>query len=223
MSHKALIEAIEQGEGGEALRLLEADPSLCRDADEPSALLLSLYRAQFHIAETIADRRKGLTVFEAAAIGDERALADHLAATGAPNAVAADGFTPLHLASFFGREGAVRLLLDAGADSNVVAQGPGMCPLHSAAASRSLPIVEMLLAAGADPDARQPGGYTALHSAARHGDADMAAALLEAGADPSLAGEEGTTAAEFARGEGHRALADKLAALNPASSARPRS
>ena len=141
-----------------------------------------------------------LDAFECAALGEEARLAEHLSSDeNAVTAVAADGFTALHLASFFGRPGAVRLLLERGADANALAgNGSGLRPLHSAVAARSEELVDLLLAAGADPDARQAGGFTALHAAAKHGDLGIAERLIAAGADAALRTEEGQTALDLA-------------------------
>jgi ankyrin repeat protein len=111
----------------------------------------------------------------------------------------ADGFTPLHLSSFFSQAAAVEELLSNGADPNAVAtNGSKLAVINSAAASRNAELVKMLLREGANPDAQQNGGFTALHAAAQHNNAEMAKALLDAGADASLRTDDGKTAAEMA-------------------------
>lgn len=206
MSHPELIDAIGAGRNQEALELLERDADLCTVQDTPSALMLALYRAQFHVAEAIADRRQALTLFEAAAMGNVAQLA------GDVTALSEDGFTPLHLACFFGREQAVRHLLAAGADPDAVARNPmRVRPLHSAAANRSVAICRLLLDAGADPDAQQERGFTALHAAAMHGLEPMVELLLAHGASPAIAADDGKTAAAFATEGGYPDLARRLA------------
>jgi ankyrin repeat protein len=110
-----------------------------------------------------------------------------------------DGFTPLHYAAFFGQEDAARILLERGAEVEVVARNESIrvTPLHSAAAGSHAAIVKLLLQAGADPNAAQDGGFTPLHSAAGNDDRESAEALLEAGADPSVANDEGKTPAQL--------------------------
>lgn len=173
--------------------------------------MLSLYQRQLRVADAIANRRRQLTLFEAAAIGDTAAMRGHLAVAGVVDAVADDGFTALHLACFFDRDEVARLLLDSGADPNVTAvNGSDLRPLHSAVAARATGLVAVLLAAGADPNPRQKGGYTPLHAAALHGDQALVDLLLTAGAAPGIVDDEGKSAPDHARGAGHTLLAHKL-------------
>ena len=166
--------------------------------------MLCLYHPQPELAAMVRDRRTEIDVYEAAALGDVDRLAE--ITTTSPNlasATAADGFTSLHLACYFGREASVSLLLDVGAEPNAIAtNGSELQPLHSAAAARSLEIVRCLLDAGADPNARQKGGYTALMAAAMHGDEAMIRVLLDSGAEPESTSDDGQTAGEMARAKG---------------------
>ncbi len=128
-----------------------------------------------------------LDVFDAAAVGRTHGLEALLdGEPGLATAWSADGFTALHLAAFFGQEDAAKILLERGAEPNVVARNATIVvtPLHSAAAGAHSAIVKLLLAAGADPNARQPGGFTALDAAQQNGDDESAEALLAAGATP---------------------------------------
>ena len=119
----------------------------------------------------------------------------------------ADGFTPLHYAAFFGQEEAAKILLERGAEVEVVARNESIrvTPLHSAAAGSHAGIVKLLLEAGADPNASQDGGFTPLHSAAQNDDRESVEALLAAGADPARPADDGRTPAELA-GESVRDL-----------------
>jgi ankyrin repeat protein len=111
----------------------------------------------------------------------------------------ADGFTPLHLASFFSQPAAVEELLKNGADPNAVAtNGSKLAVINSAAASNNAELVKMLLREGANPDSQQAGGFTALHAAAQHNNAEMVQALLDSGADASLPADDGKIAADMA-------------------------
>ena len=90
-----------------------------------------------------------------------------------------DGFTPLHLAAYFGREAMAGMLLEHGAEPGAVSRNAmALEPLHSAAVSRSLAIVKRLLERRAEVNARQHGGWTPLHAAAFNGDVPMAECLL---------------------------------------------
>ena len=126
-------------------------------------------------------------VFEAVAAGDERALRELL--DGDANAARSwsrDGFTPLHLAAFFGRPDSVRLLIERGADVRAVARNPlRVEPLNSAAASpvddKRVEIARLLLDAGADPNAELEEGFRPLDAALQNGDEELAALLRERG------------------------------------------
>ena len=76
------------------------------------------------------------------------------------SAVSSDGWTPLHLAAFFGKGDAARLLLNKGA--SVTARSTNQMantPLHAAAAGKHAEIVKLLLDHGANANARQHGGW----------------------------------------------------------------
>jgi ankyrin repeat protein len=215
MSYRALLESIKSGDARTAAETLADDELLCTEIGEPSALLLALYQGFVELAKTIALRRSVLTVFEAAAMGDipalERSLLEH---PDAPHVFAADGFTALHLACFFGHTHAAGLLLQAHANPNARAGNATLiCPLHSAAASGSVTICQMLLHAGAAPNATQQGGFTALHAAAFQGNARLADLLLARGADAGLVAADGRSAHVLARDNGFLSLADRLGRL----------
>jgi ankyrin repeat protein len=178
-----------------------------------SDLLNAVYRGDDAARDAILATRGPDSVFEAAAVGDAAALDRLLDAD--PPLVAAhadDGFTPLHLAAFFGHADAVRLLLGRGAPVDAVATNPSSVrPLHSAVAGRDAECVRLLVEAGADVNAVQHGGFTPLHAVAQHGDAASADLLLAAGADVSPRTADGRSAADFAREAGHAVLAERLA------------
>ena len=69
------------------------------------------------------------------------------------------GTTPLHVAALRGDRNAVRLLLDAGADSNAVGEG-GCTPLHEALKHPHLQVARMLVAAGGQLDAKNRDGVS---------------------------------------------------------------
>jgi uncharacterized protein len=182
---------------------LERDPDLAgtRNADGLSPVLYALYNGKSELVEPLLDANPPLDVFDAAAVGRTRGLEELL--DGEPGLVTSwskDGFTPLHLAAFFGEEEAVKILLERGADVNVVSRNPNIVvtPLHSAAAGSHPGIVKLLLEAGADVNAAQDRGFTPLHSAANNDDRESAEALLAAGADPRLTTDDGKTAADIA-------------------------
>ena len=215
MSVPELFAAIRAGDGDRVRELVEARPELAaaRDDEGRSVVLEALCHVQGDLVDVLLDTNPSLDVFDAAAVGRTRGLEELVAAE--PELVgsfARDGFTPLHLAAFFGQDDAARLLLEHGADANVVARNESLrvTPLHSAAAGGHAAIVRRLLEAGADADARQPGGFTPLHSAAQNGDRESAEALLERGAEPAAVTDEGKTPAELAAAAGHDDLVTLL-------------
>ena len=190
-----MLAAAQRGDVPAVERLLEENPALAhtRGPDGVSAILQARYHGHAWAAERLADAAGDLDVFEAAALG----RADRLEAIlqSSPDAVsaeAADGYTPLHLAAFFGQLEAAGVLLGRGAPAGAAAaNGSGVRPLHSAAAGGHAAIVALLLERGADPDARQHGGFVPLHAAAGRGDDVTARLLLERGADRSLRADDG--------------------------------
>ena len=198
-----LFDAIAAGDEDGVRELVSARPELAGRRNEAglSPVLHALYSGQAGLVETLLDVNPPLDVFDAAAVGRTRGLEELLAAEPElARAWSPDGFTALHYAAFFGQEGSARLLLERGAEVDVVARNENIhvTPLHSAASGGHPSIVKLLLEHGADPNAAQDGGFTPLHSAAQNDDTESVEALLAAGADPSLANDEGRAPAELA-------------------------
>ena len=180
---------------------------------EPASEILSaMYQNKRDEAKQLAGSAGALTVWEAAALGDEvrlRAVLDEDPALA--NAFAPDGHTPLGLAAFFGPASTTRLLLERGAKVAVAATNEmKVQPLHAAVAARNRDAVALLLDHGADPNARQQIGYTPLMGAASAGSPEMVDMLLAHGATRDLSNDQGKTAADIAREHGHTALAERL-------------
>jgi uncharacterized protein len=194
--------AIHDNDRARVEQLLATDPTLARAHNEngASALMQARYEGRHELVDLLRSRAGELDVFEAATLGDVPCLRALLAndATLA-KAFSGDGFTALHLATFFSQPEAAHELLRAGADPNAVATNSmKVAVINSAAASGRADLVKMVLRAGADPNARQMMGYTALHAAAAHDNVEMARALLDSGADPALKNDEGQTPADKA-------------------------
>jgi ankyrin repeat protein len=123
-------------------------------------------------------------VFDAAALGRTGRLREFVARDGSlVGAFSSDGFTPLHLAAFFGGPEAVATLLARGADPDADAENPFQVrPIHSAVAVGDRASAQALLEAGADPNVAQQGGFTPLDAAIHNQDAEMEALLRRFGA-----------------------------------------
>ncbi len=149
----------------------------------PSELLLLLYRGDRPGAQTLARDLPALDIFEAAALGALEALIER--AEEDPGLVAAysdDGWTPLHLAAFFGNNACLKDLLRRHAPIDARAHnGSEVTPLHSACAGNHTLAAITLIAAGADVNAEQHGGYRPLDSALQNGNSEIAEALRLAG------------------------------------------
>src|SRR5262245_45137564 len=127
-------------------------------------------------------RAANVTLLEAAESGD-RATALRLLAQGAnPNALTADGATPIMYAAANDDLELVRALIKAGANVNLKNRF-GTSALTEAAIIGSAPVIDALLKAGADPNTKNPEGETALMAVARSGKLEPAKRLLDAGAD----------------------------------------
>jgi ankyrin repeat protein len=194
-------------------KLLDRNPSFAGARQSGvSPLLTAVYYRQPAIARALIDRGTPLDIFEASAVGDAERLRAVLA--GEPslaNEFAADGFTPLGLAAFFGNPEAARILLASGANPNLAARNATkVTPLHSAIAGKNVETARDLLVHGADVHARQEGGFTPLHGAAVDGDEDAIRLLLAHGADRAARNDAGKTAADLARERGKSSAADLL-------------
>ena len=191
-----VIKIIIEGNISDLQALVDSDESLARvrDANGISALMTAAYHGKSEIVRYLRPLVPEPDIHEAAMLGDTAALRRYLDDNSAIRSRSPDGFTPLHLASFFNQPGIVKLLLDHGADTNAVADNQSRVrALHSAAACGSIDISRMLLEHGADVNAFQQGGWTALHAAARHGNLDLVELLLGFGADPDQAADDGQT------------------------------
>ncbi|HEX3299529.1 MAG TPA: ankyrin repeat domain-containing protein [Actinomycetota bacterium] len=205
---------IDEGDVAAVRVLLAEQPWLAAERDDEgvSPLLRARYRMDKGMVEAVRTHVERLNVFEAAAFGDLDRLTELLAEDPElVDAMSGDGFTPLHLAAFFGQTDAVRLLLARGAtvDRNGTGWMTGT-PLHAAASGSHAGVVRMLLDAGADPNNRQRHGYTPLHSAAANGDLESIDLLLETGADPAATNDDGETALVLAEREDDLVIVERL-------------
>jgi ankyrin repeat protein len=219
-----LFNAIEQGEDGTVVEILEKDPGAARarNTEGLSPLVVAAYWGRRSLVPLLARAVGTLDFWEAAIVGATDAAAAMVRS--APELVTArspDGFTALHLAVFFGQLETARMLIAAGADvTSRTSNAFDNQPLHAAVAGGDwgarLACVRLLLGAGAPPDETQPGGSTPLMSAAQNGDDAVVDLLLASGADPRRQDDAGRTAPAHAAEAGHQALAARLREHPPA-------
>ncbi|MDE3155170.1 MAG: ankyrin repeat domain-containing protein [Acidobacteriota bacterium] len=209
-----LFAAIRAGDLTAVERLVDADPSLlnARGPQGERATLVAAYHRQPAIVRLLLHRGPELDLFEAAAVGDTAVLERQLA--GDPAGVgrfSGDGWTPLHLASFFGHAKAVELLLAHGADTAAVSTNPtANTPLHAALAGGYTLVAGLLIGAGADVDATSAGGWRPLHLAVNGGHLDAVKVLVAQAADVNAANDAGQTPLALATQKNQKAIVEFL-------------
>jgi uncharacterized protein len=213
-SSEAVIEAVKS-EDIETLRsLLAKEPSLAaRGVDGTSPVLTAVYCGKAGALEALLEAAPRLDIFEASASGDLARVRELL--EGDPmhiHAVSDDGWTPLHLAAFFGHAPVVDLLLEHGPDLAAVSKnGMSVTPLQSALANQHEAVAEALMDHGADVNGGADRNWSPLHYAAHYDLPDTARRLLERGADPASVNNDGKTPLELAR---ERGSAETMRLLN---------
>jgi uncharacterized protein len=209
----AFIDAIKAGEFERVKAMVSAEPTLidARSRTGESAILTAVYHRQKEIVNLLVARGAPLDLFEAAAAGEIERVERLLAGAGHPasiDAYSADGWTPLHLAAFFGHTKIAEALLARGAD--VVARsrnGNGNTPLHAALAGNHKFVAGLLLGSGADVNAADAAGWRPLHLAAANNNLDAIKTLIAQGADVGAANGEGKTPLSLAQEKNHREAA----------------
>ncbi len=189
--------AIAGGDLERVKAMLTADPSLvdARDDRGQSAVLTAVYHRQRDIANLIVGRGASLDLFDAAAAGEieraERLVAESPASI---NAFSADGWTPLHLAAFFGRGKVAELLIEHGADVGARSRNANAnLPLHAALAGNQSFTAGLLIGGGADVNAADAQGWRPLHIATASNNLDAMHTLIAQGADLAAANGAGAT------------------------------
>ena len=192
-----LIDAAKKGDILEIRRILSQDADAIGRANGSgeTPLMAALYRGHSDAVAFLLDAGAPLDLFSAAAVGRIEALNRELDGGGlSVGDYSYDGWTPLHLAAFFGRHNAAERLLDAGADAKAVSRNSMKnTALHAALAGRHTDVALLLIARGSDVNATDAGGHTPLHLAADNGLVDAIRALLANGADPHAVDAEQQT------------------------------
>src|SRR5262245_31737500 len=120
-----IFDAIRAGNAGRVREILASDPQQAgvRNERGHSAVLIAQYHKKKDLVELLLAAGPELDLFDASSVGrldrvKELAQKDPSAIRG----YSSDGFTPIHLASYFGYPGVVEFLITRGADVNAVAR-----------------------------------------------------------------------------------------------------
>jgi penicillin amidase len=198
-----IFKTITEGDLAQVRKAVESEPKLAdeRNEDGISTVLWALYAGKKDVAAYLRDSLgRELDPWEAAALGELEPVKKLVAEKpGEIDKMSTDGFTPLLLASFFGRKEVAQFLLDAGADPTISSgNGLHVAPIHAATAEDSDDIVDLLLQRKVPLNVTTGEGFTALHNAVQNGNLPVIRKLLELGADPAQPMYEGKTALDFA-------------------------
>lgn len=222
MDLTAFHDSVKKGDLDAVKKALTENASLLGAKNESgqSALLLARYYRQSEMSTYLLSLGPELDLYESCAVGDLAAMNRILnLEPGLLEAHSPDGWTPLHLAAFFGQPATAIALLDRGAAVDARSTNRMVnTPLHAAAAGGQEALVELLLTHGADVNARQQGGWTALHAAAQSGNRQMAEILLSHAADTEARAENNQTPLDLALLGGHADVAAVLEKFGPAAS-----
>ena len=207
----AFIDAIKAGEYERVKAMVSAEPTLidARGRTGESAILTAVYHRQKEIVNLLVARGAALTLFEACAAGEveraERSMANDGSAI---NAFSVDGWTPLHLAAYFGHTKIAEMLISRGASVNACSRNStGNTPLHAALAGNHKLVAGLLLGHGADVNAADAAGWRPLHLAAANNNIDAVNTLIAQGADVNAPNGEAQTALSLAQEKNHREAA----------------
>lgn len=211
---RPLMLAIQNRDLVAARAALERDASQATEAlpGGISPLLFALYNGARDIADLLREFRP-TDVFEAVALNDGRRTAELIVGDATLlETYSPDGWTPLHLAAFFGSREAVFVLLGLSAPLDAVSKNPmSNTPMHAAiagAAGESL--APLLIGFGSNVNHVGGNGVTALHLAASRGFEALCQLLLRRGADRLAKTDEDKSASDIARERSHLATAAML-------------
>jgi ankyrin repeat protein len=167
-----IFRAAREGNEGEVIRLLDADPTLLEREDDDGDRLLAVaaWHGQLGVTRLLIERGANI------------------------HATGQWGSTALHYAATGGYEEVAAFLLDEGAHGNTRNQY-GVTPLMVGSVNGHLGVVKMLYQhmQGQGLHDTSDIGWTALHSAAYYGHEEMVRFMLFAGADPTITDNEGRT------------------------------
>lgn len=213
----ALLDAIRSHRESDVRAILTGDPALLHSVGPggESLVMYACYTGGAALAPLLRGARP-YTACEAAALGDMTALRDALNRDADEiSRRSSDGWTPLHLAGFFGQDECAAYLIDNGAPLNALSTNAiRNTPLHaSLAGATNLTLVRRLIMAGADVTSRGETGIQPIHLAASRGDQALCELLISRGAFPMSRMDDDTTPADLAHSRGFEELAEWLEQL----------
>jgi ankyrin repeat protein len=214
---KAFHEQVKRGDLDGVRTALADEPDLINRRNDAgqNAFLLAKYYRQGAVAEFLLSLNPTLDIFDASVAGIRELVENELAKN--PSLLEShnpDGWTPLHLAAFFGHPDLAAALLNRGTPVDIRSTNAmENTPLHAAVAGNQVATVRLLLEQDAHVDARQQGGWTALHGAAQAGAREMVELLITAGADAGARADNNQTPLDLALLKGHQEVASLLESL----------
>ena len=178
--------AICEGDHAAVEAIVEKRPDLARARTDEGLpwTLAAVYRGHPGVADLLLRHGAELDPFSAAALGrtDQLMVLLDRGVAGLGD-LSPDGWTPLHLAAFFGHRETAAMLIDRGADTAARSNNEiANTPLHAAIAGGRAAVVELLVERGADVNA-VANGLTPLDIAAGREDQEMVTYLIAHGAE----------------------------------------
>ncbi len=157
-----ILHAARRGDTEQVRALLLRNPRLRegRDVMGNTALIIAVNSGHSEVAALLREGGAAVRFHDAAAIGDVERVKALLAET--PELLdtfSDEGFTAVGLAGHFGQLSTLRLLLERGADVDVVSRHAiGVTALHAALFGRQVEAAKLLIEGGAKLDAKRGGG-----------------------------------------------------------------
>ncbi len=214
---KTFHELVKGGDLDAVRATIAEDPALL-DATNDSgqnAFLLAKYYGQQQTADYLLSLNPKLDLFTSCVAGlDSAALNEIDRDASLLESHSSDGWTPLHLAAFFGHPNLAKELLDRGASVHALSNNAMRnTPLHAAVAGGKIAVARVLLDRGANVNARQHGGWTALQGAAQSGNRELVELLIANGAEVHARADNNQSALDLALLKGHQEIAAMLEEL----------
>ncbi len=205
-------------------RIIKDHPNQLTDVNEYgiTPILYALYTNKPDIAKLLYQAKHTFTIHECVGMDDLSCVADIL--DKAPEKAmefSMDGWTPLHLAAFWGHQDMLDMLLKRGAQIDRPSLSDasfGNSPLQAAIGKGQVKAVRLLLERGANVAfSQEPSHLTPLHIAASRSNIEIVQLLLEWGADPQVMSADFLTPIDVAKERNHLEIVQLLESWNKES------